>query len=470
MIPVILCGGTGSRLWPVSRDGHPKPFMRLPGGASLLQETLLRASRIPGAGQPVAIAHRDLLFHLLDDFRAAGVPGTPCCLLEPERRGTAAAVAAAALHATRTCGSDVPLLILPADHLVDDVSAWLQAVAAARELAMHGRVAVLGVVPTRPETGYGYIETVGSEVTRFVEKPQAAQAAEFIAGGRFLWNAGMVCATPASILREMSLHCPALLEAVRESLEAAHSPPSGGFDRIELAPGPFARAPEVSFDVAVLEKMRGLAVVRCAASMGWSDAGTWAEVGALVPADAQGNRIEGEALLLDSRDCQVRSDGRLVAMLGVDNLLVVDTPDALLVADRSRGSDVKEVHARLREQGHDAARIHRAVHRPWGVYTVLGEGPRYKVKHLAVKPGASLSLQAHAQRSEHWVVLQGVAQVVKDGETRTLSAGESASIPAGCRHRLSNPSAEELQMIEVQTGYYVGEDDIVRFSDIYGRP
>lgn len=469
MIPVILCGGTGSRLWPVSRDGHPKPFMRLPGGGSLLRETVLRAARIPGAGQPLAVAHRELSFQLLDELRAAGVTGAPCCLLEPERRGTAPAVAAAALQAARIHGTGVPILVLPADHLVDDASAWLEAVAAGRELALQGRIAVFGVVPTRAETGYGYIEAEGGEVARFIEKPGAAQAADFIASGRFLWNAGMVCATPAAILRELALHCPALLDAVRESLEGAPAAAAGGPAFIELAPGPFARVPDISFDVAVLEKMQGLAVVRCAAAMGWSDAGTWAEVGALVPPDGEGNRVDGDALLLDTRGCQVRSGGRLVAMLGLDNLLVVDTPDALLIADRTRGGDVRQVHARLREQGHAAARIHRAVHRPWGVYTVLAEGPRYKVKHLSVKPGASLSLQAHAHRSEHWVVLQGTAEVVKDGEVRTFAAGESASIPAGCRHRLSNPSAEELQMIEVQTGSYVGEDDIVRFADVYGR-
>ncbi|MET0312628.1 MAG: cupin domain-containing protein, partial [Burkholderiaceae bacterium] len=297
--------------------------------------------------------------------------------------------------------------------------------------------------------------------------PGAGQAASFVSRG-FLWNAGMVCATPRVILREMAAHCPGLLESVRESVAKASAPHGPG--RVELARTAYERAPEVSFDVAVLERAQHLAIVRCGESLGWSDAGSWGEMASRLPRDAGGNHAEGETLLVDSRNSQVHAGSRLVAMLGVEDLLVVDTPDALLIADRSRAAEVKQIHTRLRARGHEAASAHRAVHRPWGVYTVLTQGPRYKVKHIAVKPGAALSLQAHAHRSEHWVVLQGVAQVEKDGELRRYAAGESAAIPAGCRHRLSNPSDNELQLIEVQTGSYVGEDDITRFSDAYGRP
>ena len=468
LIPIILCGGAGSRLWPVSREQYPKPFMRLADGQSLLQKAFLRAAGLAGASDVLVVSNRDLFFTLVDDLKEVETAGVRVSfVLEPLGRDTAAAVAAAALHVARTHGADAELLILAADHLVTDQTAFQAAVGEARALARQGKLVTFGIRPTSPETGYGYIEARGSEVLRFVEKPSPEKAREYVDSGRFLWNSGMFCFTAATLLAEMQRHCPDILAATRQALEQARSAESQGMRQIELDRAAFERVPKNSIDYALMEKSRAVAVVPCA--IGWSDIGSWKAVSDLTPADAHGNRLEGDVIVEGASDCYVRADGRVVGVVGARGLVIVDTADALLVASRESCQDVKQVYAQLKARGSEVYKLHRTVHRPWGTYTVLEEGPGFKIKRIEVKPGAKLSLQMHHHRSEHWVVVQGTAQVTADTTTSLLKTNESTYIPAGHKHRLANPGPGPLAIIEVQSGDYVGEDDIVRFDDAYGR-
>ena len=468
LVPVILCGGSGSRLWPVSRESHPKPFMRLADGQSLLQKAFLRGAMLPGVEEVMTIGNRDLFFKVEDDYRAVNPKKVATSyILEPFGRNTAAAVAAAALQIQRTHGDDAQLLVLAADHLISDQAAFAAAVAQARVLARDGALVTFGITPGAPETGYGYIEADGHKVVRFVEKPTLGKAIEYVAGGRHYWNSGMFCFSAGVILREMALHCPAILDSVRLCLDKARTVSGAGLFQVELESELFAKVPEDSIDFAVMEKAADIAVVPC--NIGWSDIGSWNAVGDLAPADERGNRVQGHALLHDTSRCYVQSTDRLVGTVGVEDLIIIDTPDAVLVANRHRSQDVKQVFAMLKAQGHDAHKFHRTVHRPWGSYTVLGEGPQYKMKRIEVKPGASLSLQMHHHRSEHWVVVSGAALIVNGEDEILLNTNQSTYIPAGHKHRLTNPGVLGLVLIEVQSGEYLGEDDIVRFEDKYGR-
>ena len=471
LIPTILCGGAGSRLWPVSRDTHPKPFIRLADGQSLLQKSWLRGATLPDAVEILTVTNRELFFKIEDEYReVAGIPRKSLAnssILEPFGRNTAPAIAAAALQVAAVHGEDAILLVLAADHLIGDQPAFARAVAQAMQLAAQGRLVTFGIEPTAPETGYGYIEADGNAVRRFVEKPTLEKAREYVASGRYLWNSGMFCFAAGTLLREMERHCPAILAATRVCLERSRKAEGKGFTQIDLDPETFNQVPADSFDYAVMEKSDNVVVVPC--SMGWSDIGSWSALGVLTEPDAEGNRIQGEALLHDVRDCYIQSSERVVAAVGVSNLVIIDTPDALLVADRERTQDVKHLYAALKVQGHEAHKLHRTVQRPWGSYTVLEEGPSFKIKRIEVKPGASLSLQMHQHRSEHWVVVSGVATVVNGEKEFLVKTNESTYIPAKNRHRLSNQQASDLVIIEVQNGDYLGEDDIVRFQDNYGR-
>jgi mannose-1-phosphate guanylyltransferase len=468
LIPTILCGGAGSRLWPVSRELHPKPFIRLADGQSLLQKAFLRGASLPDVAEVLTVTNRELFFTTRDEFRELGDSGVETSfLLEPFGRGTAAAVAAAALHARAAYGEGAAMLVLPADHLIADAAAFAQAVAQAVELAARGRVVTFGIRPSKPETGYGYIEAQGTEVLRFVEKPTHDAARGYVDSGRFLWNAGIFCFTAGAILEEMRRHCGDIVAAVERCMERSRPLESDGIRHVELDAETFGRVPDTSIDYAVMEKSRRVSVVPC--DIGWSDIGSWAAIADLVPADDRGNRVEGAAVLHDVSGCYIRSAERVVGAVGVEDLVIVDTPDALLVARRERAQDVRNLYAQLKAQGHPAHRLHRTVHRPWGTYTVVEEGPGFKIKRIEVKPGASLSLQMHHHRSEHWVVVSGTAQVVNGERLITIEANESTFIPAGHRHRLENATALPLVIIEVQSGPYLGEDDIVRFDDKYGR-
>ncbi len=467
LVPTILCGGAGSRLWPVSREMHPKPFIRLADGVSLLQKAFLRGATLPGAAEVLTVTNRELLFKTKDDFAEVNAQSLPTSfVLEPFGRNTAAAVASAALRAEKTHGAEVVLLVLPADHLILDQPAFARAVERAAALASQGRLVTFGIKPDSPETGYGYIESEGERVLRFVEKPSLEKAREYVASGRFSWNSGMFCFTAGTVIAEMGRHCPEVLDAVHRCLERSREVSGDNVSQVELDAASFADVPDISFDYAVMEKSANVAIVPC--DIGWSDIGSWSALGELGEADPQGNRVEGTALLHDVSNCYIRAE-RLVGAVGVEGLVIIDTPDALLVASKSHAQDVKHIYGRLKQQGHEAHKLHRTVHRPWGTYTVLEEGPGFKIKRIEVKPGASLSLQMHHHRSEHWIVVSGTARVTNGEEVLLVRKNESTYIPSGNRHRLDNPGVLDLVMLEVQSGDYLGEDDIVRFADKYGR-
>jgi mannose-1-phosphate guanylyltransferase/mannose-6-phosphate isomerase len=473
LIPVVLSGGSGTRLWPVSREAFPKPFMRLGGELSLLQRTLSRCLPLADGGRAAIVTNREYLFRTREEIdRLPAARGIACTqLLEPVGRNTAPAIAIAALWA-EDVSPGATLLVLPADHLIPDEAAFQASARSAAALAADGALVLFGIHPTGPETGFGYIETGtpvdGGEarrVQRFVEKPDAARALEFLQAGTFVWNSGMFCFTARAILAALEAHAPDVLAQARAAWAASRA---GATDeRAVLDAVSFGACRDVSIDYAVMEKAGDVVVLPT--RFAWSDIGSWKAVAEQFVPDADGNTTVGEAMFVDAHNTHVQSDERLVAAVGVDNLLVVDTPDALLVASKDASQQVKEIVARLKSRGHEAAKLHRTVARPWGTYTVLQEGPRFKIKRIEVRPGHTLSLQMHHHRSEHWIVVSGTAKVTCDERTFLVAANESTYIPIGTRHRLENPGVVDLVMIEVQCGDYLGEDDIVRFEDKYGR-
>lgn len=475
-IPVILSGGAGTRLWPVSREGHPKPFMRLADGESLLAKTYRRALVVQQLLDPEArpaaaltVTNRDYYFMSRDEQDAANVNGG--FILEPFGRNTAPAVAIAAHAVCAQQGAEALMLVLAADHLIRDQAAFNNAVAAAMALARQDYLVTFGLVPAAPETGFGYIEqgeAIGSEgfrVRRFVEKPDLDTAVSYLAQGGFLWNSGMFCFKAGVFLEELARHAPDMAAAVTVCWSAMQNPKNP--EILEIPADCFASVPDLSVDYAVMERSDRVAVVP--GDFGWSDIGSWNAVRDLVQPDAAGNRVVGEAILVDSHNTFVQGSDRLVATVGTQDLLVVDTPDALLIIDPDKAQDVKQVVSRLKKTDHETHRLHRTVVRPWGTYTVLEESSHFKIKRIEVKPGGSLSLQMHHHRSEHWVVVSGVAKVINGEREILVQHNESTYIPAGQKHRLENPGVVPCVMIEVQCGDYLGEDDIVRFEDSYGR-
>jgi len=446
---------------------HPKPFIPFPGGGTLIRRTYARAAGLAGVDQIVTVTNRDLLFLTADEYAEVAAPGVKnTFLLEPFGRDTAAAVALAALQVARDNPCAV-LVVLPADHLILDEAGFGAAVAKAAAIAATGRIVTFGMKAESPETGFGYIEAEGDTVLRFVEKPNAERAAQFIASGRFFWNSGMFCFAARSMIAAMQELCPDVLSNARTALDKARTSDAADRTTVEIDRDGFAAVPAVSIDYAVMEKAKNVGFVPC--SFDWSDIGSWNVLSKLVPADDSGNRTTGETMLHGVTNCYVHSEDRLVGLVGVSDLLIVDTPDALLIAHKDKAQEVKDLYNRLKTEGHEAATVHRTVHRPWGTYTVLEEGPRFKIKRIEVKPNARLSLQAHHHRSEHWVVVSGTAKVVNGQSEILLATNQSTYIPCGHKHRLENPGILPLVMIEVQSGEYLGEDDIVRFDDVYGR-
>lgn len=477
LIPVILSGGAGTRLWPVSREGHPKPFMILPDGQSLLGKTYRRAAGLlAGSGDIVTVTNRDHFFQSKDHFQAARLDRhLGHFILEPSGRNTAPAIAIAALAVQARHGDQATLVVMPADHLIRNEEAFKSAVAHAAQLAETGHLVTFGVTPNAPETGFGYIESGdalddqgAARVLRFVEKPDLKTALGYLESGRFLWNSGLFCFTVATLLEQLQQHAPELLELGRACLAASTPVETGRILQHELSAEHFAEMPDISIDYALMEVSDQVAVVP--ARFDWSDIGSWGAISALVDADAQDNRATGEALFIDSHGNFVQSEGRMIATVGVDNLIVVETADAILVAHADRAQDVRQVARQLKDRNHESYRLHRTVSRPWGSYTVLEEGPGFKIKKIVVKPGAALSLQMHHHRNEHWVVVKGTAMVTNNGDgSHLVNSNESTFIAAGHKHRLANPGVIDLIIIEVQSGEYLGEDDIVRFEDQYGR-
>lgn len=423
---------------------------------------------LAGVKGVLTVTNRELFFKTEDAFREVNKSHLATAfILEPFGRNTAPAIAAAALQVEALHGGDALMLVLAADHLITDQKAFQLAVDRAVELAQAGKLVTFGVEPNAPETGYGYIEFAGNNVLQFVEKPSFEKAKAYLNSGRFYWNSGMFCFSANSILQEMTRFCPDLLEATRACIKRSRFSAGDAFSELELDAEAFQSVPDVSIDYAVMEKSGQVAVVPC--SIGWSDIGSWSALGDLSAEDDLGNRIQGEAMLHNVRNCTIQGEDRLIGAVGVENLIIVDTPDALLVANKSNAQDVKHIFAELKARGHETHKVHRTVQRPWGTYTVLEEGDGFKIKRIEVKPSESLSLQMHHHRSEHWVVVSGIAKVVNGDQEILIHANESTYIPAGHKHRLTNPGKTTCVLIEVQNGAYLGEDDIVRFDDNYGR-
>lgn len=477
ILPVILSGGAGSRLWPVSRALYPKPFLHLPDGRTLLCAAFERASALKGTPGTLLVTNRDYAFQCQDEFAAAGAVGELHSILEPTGRNTAPAIAMAAWFARERYGGSTLLLAIAADHLIVPQDAFQNDVNAAAALAREGWIATFGIRPTYPETGFGYIEIDrgrpiggGFAAAKFKEKPAADVAASYILDGAHYWNSGIFCMRADLYLAELEAHQPALAAGAAAAWHAARERQQrldSASRSIELLPDSFEALPDISVDYAVVERSSRVAMVP--ASFEWSDIGSWRAVSELIAPDTEGNRIVGRALALETRNTFIQSAHRLTAAVGVEDLLIVDTEDALLVAHASRAQDVKRITDRLRAEGHETQKLHRTVHRPWGSYTILEESARHKIKRLSIKAGACLSLQLHRHRSEHWVVVDGEARVTRGEETLTLGHDQSTYIPAGTKHRLENQGDQPLIVIEVQTGRYLGEDDIVRFEDRYGR-
>ncbi len=465
LIPVILAGGVGSRLWPLSRAMFPKPFLTLIGERSLLQQTALRARKATGR-PPIVVCNEANRFLVADQLQAVDVAWQQL-VLEPEGRGTAPAIALGA-HLALGEAESAQLLVLPADHLIDDETGFVEAVGVAAAAGETGSVVVFGIAPTRAETGYGYIELEPGRgqgvqgVRAFVEKPDPERAGSFLASGRHLWNGGMFVTDAQIALAELEAHSGKLVEAVAESVRQGRS--DLDFFRPSEA---FLRSPSVSFDVAVMEKTARAAVLPV--DFGWSDIGSWESVLEASGADASGNRFVGDVLPVDVEDSLIHASHRLVSAVGVQRLIVVETADAVLVADRDRAQDVARLVDQLKGSDRSEHLLHTRVFRPWGSFENVGRGERYQVKRIRIEPSASISLQMHRHRAEHWIVVRGTAEVTRDEQVFFLHENESTYIPAGVRHRLSNPGNSRLEIIEIQVGSYLGEDDIVRLEDRYGR-
>lgn len=470
LIPVILSGGAGTRLWPLSRELYPKQFLPLVGERTMIQDTALRTDGLPGIAAPIVVCNEAHRFLVAEQLRQVGV-APQSILLEPVGRNTAPAVAIAALVALANLrpGDEPPLLlVLPADHVLADVGAFRRAVESALPAARAGRLVTFGVVPTQAETGYGYIRRGAGEgpvrpVAAFVEKPDTARAVEFVASGNYFWNSGMFLFSATAYLEELARHDVAMLAACRRAHDAAVR----DLDFIRLDWAAFESCRADSIDYAVMEKTEHAAVV--ALDAGWSDVGSWASLQDALPADAAGNVTRGDVVTEDSKDCLLYSTERLVATVGLEGHVVIETKDAVMVAPKGRVQDVKRLVEQMKRAGRSEPGLHREVFRPWGSYDSVDAGARFQVKRLTIKPGATLSLQMHRHRAEHWVVVKGTARITRGEEVFLLSENESTYIPVGTVHRIENPGTEPLQIIEVQSGGYLGEDDIVRLDDNYGR-
>lgn len=462
--PVILAGGTGSRLWPLSRELYPKQLIKLLGSRSLLQTTLERVKALPGAAPPVVVVGEEHRFLTKTQIEELKTFPEYHLLLEPVGRNTAAAICGAALFVRQYLDNESVLLVLPADHLITAVEAFAAAVREACLLAEAGNVTTFGIVPTSPETGYGYIARgEGNRVLSFVEKPDLQTAREYIAGGRHLWNSGMFAFTVETFLAELSRYEPVLIEQMTRAVA------DGKWDGVFFRFDKEAMEPctNDSIDYALMEKTDRAAVVE--ADIGWSDVGSWRALWELAEKDDRGNVLSGDVILEDVENSLIRAGDSLVAAIGLRDTMVVETADAVLVAPIARSQDVKKIVEQLKLRGRNEFLIHRTVHRPWGSYTTLESGERFQIKRITVNPGARLSLQMHHHRHEHWVVVKGMAKVTNGEKVILLDENKSTYITAGQKHRLENPGTIPLELIEVQIGSYLGEDDIVRYDDEYGR-
>ncbi len=474
MIPVILSGGAGTRLWPVSRESHPKPFIKLSDGQSLLQKTYLRASALNNVQEILTITNREYAYKTKEEYQNLNQSFLSTFLLEPFGRNTAPAILLAALKVAETHGRDAVLLIMPADHLIETPTLFAETVEQAKKLALENHLVTFGIIPTEAETAFGYIECAikpdaqgNFPVKRFVEKPDHENAKKYVAAGNYFWNAGIFCFKAGVILDQYQLHTPELWQQAMQCWSVTQTNQFNTALITELDATTFAELPDISIDYALLEKSTDIMVVP--SRFQWNDIGSWDRIIELFAADSHGNINMGNGLMVDSENTFIYGSDRMIATVGTENLVIVDTPDALLVASRHHTQDVKQIVQELKKKAHESYKTHRTAMRPWGTFTVLEESSNYKIKRIVVKPGASLSLQMHHHRSEHWVVVSGQAKVINGEQELILNTNESTFIPKGNKHRLENPGLLDLVLIEVQTGDYLGEDDIIRFEDKYGR-
>lgn len=467
MIPVILSGGSGSRLWPLSRALHPKQFLNISADQSLFQTTLTRLAKvIEGSISPIVVSNEDHRFLVAEQCRALGIKPS-AILLESVGRNTAPAIAAATLTALNM-GRDELLLVLPADHVIHDLTALKSAIEVGIPAAEKGEIVTFGITPNKPETGYGYIKVseVGAHAqaaVAFVEKPNLDIATEYLADGRYYWNSGMFLFKASAMLKELQAHAPEVLSAVEMALNGV----STDLDFQRLSPEAFATAPDISIDYAVMERSSNVTVVPLDA--GWNDVGSWSAVWEIAEKDQNGNASRGDVLIDNTRNTYIHAEHRLVSVVGLTDVIIVETADAVMVASKDKAQDVKNIVDRLKKNYRPEATSHRKVYRPWGAYDSIDSGDRYQVKRITVAPGQKLSVQMHHHRAEHWIVVTGTAKVTIGGEDVLLTENQSTYIPVGIVHALENPGKIPLEMIEVQSGSYLGEDDIVRFSDRYGR-
>ena len=462
MIPVILSGGSGTRMWPYSRSMYPKQFLPLVDDHSMLQETILR---LGGNVEPLVVCNEDHRFMVAEQLREINVDAHSI-LLEPVARNTAPAIVLAALRVLEQ-GKDDVLLVLPADHVIPNSTAFQDALKIAEKQACDGNLVTFGVVPTYAETGYGYIRASGNEIARtvgeFLEKPNAVKAKAYVDSGEYFWNSGMFMFKASVYLDEIKKYSPEMLSACKESLSLAKV----DLDFIRVDKSTFASCLSDSIDYAVMEKTDLAVMVPLDA--GWNDVGSWASLWAVSDRDDQGNAVRGDVILEDTQDCYIQSEDKLIATVGLNDIVVVQTDDTVLVAAKDKVQEVKKIVGKLNQLGRSETQLHRKVYRPWGNYDSIDCGERFQVKRILVKPGAKLSLQMHHHRAEHWVVVSGTAEVVNGDKKLLLKENESTYIPLGVTHSLANPGTIPLEIIEVQSGSYLGEDDIVRFEDVYGR-
>jgi len=468
LIPVLLSGGVGSRLWPVSRELYPKQFLPLADDKrTLFQQTLERLQGLPGLGEPIVVCNNEHRFLVAQQLREGGHVGGSI-LLEPIGRNTAPAIALAAIDALKQT-EDAVLLVLPADHVITDWSALHRAAITAQSLAGEGHLVTFGIVPNQPETGYGYIRKGAvlrddaCSVSHFAEKPDLSTATAYLESGEYLWNSGMFVFRADRYLEELAEHAPQMLEACRQAYEAG----SEDLDFIRIPKDIFAACPSDSVDYAVMERTQRAAVVPL--DCGWNDVGSWPALWQTGSADAEGNVTRGDVMLRGVGNSYVRAESRLAAVIGLQDVVVIETPDAVLVSSKDAAQDVKHIVNALKKAGRGEALLHTRVYRPWGTYESLVESDRFQVKRIVVNPGQQLSLQMHHHRAEHWIVVKGTARVTCGDNELTLHEDQSTYIPIGSKHRLANPGKIPLEIIEVQSGSYLGEDDIVRFDDSYGR-
>lgn len=470
IVPVILSGGMGSRLWPLSREHFPKQLMPIMGGKiSLFQKTLLRLSEIPDVAPPIIICNENHRFMLASQMQDVDV-SPAAIILEPAGRNTCPAITVAALEARKN-GADPVVLVVPADHLIEDAKLFASAVETGEAIASLGKIVTFGIVPNRPETGYGYIkkgaclecDPSAFSVCEFTEKPEYEKACTYVESEEYFWNSGMFMFRPSVYIEELGQLSPAILDACGSAYGKARR----DLDFIRLDENSFLPCPSISVDYAVMEKTSHAVVIPL--DIGWSDVGSWFSLHEVCRKDENQNVVTGDVVLEDVHNCYIHSENRLIAALGIENQIIVETKDAILISSIDRSQDVKLIVSKLKKEKRDEALTHCRTYRPWGSFENVDTGNRFKVKRITVSPGASLSLQMHYHRAEHWIVVKGTARITKGDEVFLLNEDQSTYIPWGTRHRLENPGKIDLELIEVQSGSYLGEDDISRFEDNYGR-